>query len=222
MPEAVARWRIVHGRGPSTTSLSQRDEQEAWEVALTGSGLPVALDGRGRPRVATAVPLPVGLEARAERLDVFLVARLRVAEVRAALAPAAPPGHPIVEVHDVWLGAPALPAVVVALDYRVTLAPPPGLGPLGAAAATLLAAPRIERVREKGGRSRSYDLRPLAADLRAIDDATLWLRLRADPVIGGGALGVIAVTGGVRERIWLADESPSSAPAVSADRRHPD
>jgi radical SAM-linked protein len=218
MPDAVARWRIVHGRGSTTVGLTQRDEQEAWEAALSRSGMPVALDGRGRPRTSFAVPLPVGLTAEAERLDVYLTEPVRVVDVRSALAASAPSDHPLVEVYDVWIGAPALAADVVALDYRLAVGPPPDAGRLEAAVGALLGAGRIERSRDKGGRSRTYDLRPLLLDLRATDDAGLWTRLRADPTLGvgrpdevvaamGAAVGsAIDLLGGSRERIWLADE----------------
>lgn len=219
MADAVARWRIVHGRGPTTTAMTQRDEQDAWEAALAASGLPVAVDGRGRPRVAFAVPLPVGFEARAERFDAYLTDRIRAVDVRDALVAVGPPDHPIAEVHDVWLGATALPAAVAALDYLVTVAPTAEPGRLAAAADALLAAPLLERTRTKGGTTRTYDLRPLLIDLRAPDGSAVWTRLRADPALGVGrpdevvaALrerlgGELALTAGVRERIWLVDEA---------------
>jgi radical SAM-linked protein len=218
MADAVARWRIIHGRGPTTTAMTQRDEQDAWEVALAASGLPVAVDGRGRPRVAFAVPLPVGFEARAERFDVFLTARVRAADLRGALVAIGPPDHPIAEVHDVWLGASALAAAVAALDYLVTVEPTVEPDRLAVEADALLAAPRLERTRAKGGTTRTYDLRPLLIDLRARAGSAVWMRLRADPGLGVGRpdevvaslrerlSGELALAAGVRERIWLVDE----------------
>jgi hypothetical protein len=224
MPEVAARWRIVHGRGPTTTAMTQRDEQEAWEAAIVSSGLPLATDGRGRPRTGFAAPLPLGFEALAERLDCYLTARVRAVEVRAALSSVAPSDHPIAETYDVWLGAPALAAAVIALEYRVLVSPSPGHRRLVEGAATLLRASRLDRRRAKGGTAKSYDLRPLVLDVQALDDATLRVRLRADPALGvgrpdevvaalGDGLGVpLAVSGGVRERIWLADELERTGP----------
>jgi radical SAM-linked protein len=216
MSDAVQRWRIVHRRGPSTRDLAQREELEAWEAAVAGSGLPVATDGRGRPKLGSGIPLPRGLTAEAERLDVYLLERRTAREVRAAVAAAAPEDHPLVEVHDVWLGAPALAACVVAADYRLTL-DGANVRTLADAAAALLAAERLERSRVKGDRLVTYDLRPLLADVR-VDDARVRMRLRADPVQGVGRPDEVvaamadvislplALVEGSRERIWLVDE----------------
>ena len=217
MPDAVVqRWRIVHGRGAGASGLNQRAELEAWEAAVGRAGLPVLVDGRGRPRLGVSVPLPVGFTASAERIDVPLVERCSVAEVRSALEDVAPTDHPIIEIHDVWIGSPALAAAVVALDYRVAVtgATASELTPVATA---IVAATTVPRVRRKSDRVIEYDLRPLIVDLRATSDG-LWMRLRAEPSVGvgrpdevvaavGEALGAtLAVAAGDRERLWLREE----------------
>jgi hypothetical protein len=216
MSDAVQRWRIIHRRGPSTRDLVQREELEAWEGALAASGLPVATDARGRPKLGSAIPLPRGLTADAEPIDIFLGERRTAREVRSAVAAAAPADHPVVDLHDVWLGAPALAASVVAADYRLLVAGADERD-LADAAAAILDAGRLERSRVKGDHLVTYDLRPLVLDL-GTEAGWVWMRLRVDSVLGVGrpdevvaALseatpGRLAVVEGGRERLWLADE----------------
>lgn len=223
------RFRVVYARGDAAASLAQRDEIEAWERALAGSGLPLALieGARPRPRLAFGAPLPVGMLAERELLDLFLVRMLPVADVRAALAEAAPAGHEIVDVYDVWTGAPALAGLVAAADYRLECALPAGADPTAVAAAAerLLAAPTLVRERTRGEKRIRYDLRPFLLDLAAepaIVGAVVRVRLRIDPELGTGRPEeVLAALSGVlglplvaerraRERLWLVDELPSA------------
>jgi hypothetical protein len=171
------------------------------------------------------------MPAERELLDLFLAERWPVAEIRQALAHALPPGHELVDVHDVWLGEPALPGQVVAADYLVALDGGPsmdeaGLGRLRAAAERFLAAESLPRTRDKAGRSVEYDLRPLVADVQVLrvelaaarPVAALRIRTRFDPERGVGRpeevvaalsemAGVpITVATVLRERVILAGE----------------
>jgi hypothetical protein len=163
MGDAVQRWRIVFGRGAQARDLDQRLELEAWEAAVFESGLPTSPAG-ARPKLAFALPLPAGMDADAERFDVGLVERRTRAEVRSALEPHIPLGHRLIDLHDVWTGEPALPGRVVAADYRLCVGPATRevLRPV---AAGLLAASTIPRVRRRGERETTYDLRPLIRTL---------------------------------------------------------
>jgi hypothetical protein len=220
VPETVQRWRIVYGRGAAAARLTQREENQAWETAIAATGLPARIDARGRPKLGPAVPLPVGLTALAERLDIWLDARRPHREVRAAIASHAPADHSLLDVHDVWVGAPPLAAAVVALDYRLRVggAAP---GDLERAGREVLASPRVERPRRRADRDGTYDLRPFITDVRIesrADGPEVWMRLMADPSLGVGrpdevvaAMGStlrteISIEDGVRERLWLDDE----------------
>ncbi len=226
-PEPVQRWRIVYSRGPAARDMTQRAEQEAWETAVTASGLPAVGADAGRPRLGFGIPLPVGLTADAERFDVTLTARLAARRVGPALGRVAPAGHQVVDLHDVWIGEPSLVSRVVAADYRLVVAAAGGepgvVGEqvLAAACRSLMATRRLERVRRKGDREVSYDLRPFLLAIDAADDArggVLRMRLGADPATGvgrpdevvaavGEALGLsLVMLEGGRERIWLVDE----------------
>ena len=100
-----------------------------------------------------AAPIALGLTADAELADVFLSQRRTSADVRERLLSAMPIGMTLVGFHDVWLGEPALPGLVVAGDYQVTLVMADD-GPIAAATLVpaiheLLAATSITRPRGK-------------------------------------------------------------------------
>ncbi len=223
------RWRAVYRRRPDAPPLPQRDQLTAWETSLAVSGLPLAggaVPGL-RPRLVFAAPLAVGVPAERELVDLFLVDRRSVAEVRVRLAGSLPAGHELIEVYDVWLGAPPLSGQVTAADYRVELATLDGLAPdrarLAATCEQLLSAPTLPRTRDKGGRAVSYDLRPLVADVIVAPGsgsvAALRIRVRFDPERGVGrpdeVLAALSELAGmpleasllVRERIVLAGET---------------
>ncbi len=214
-------------RDEAARELAQRDVEALWEEGLVRAGIPMAMTGAGRPRprIAFAAPVPVGMTADREPIDLFLAARLTIADLRAMLLAALPPGHGLVDLHDVWIGEPSIAGRVVAADYRAEVAVDPAA--LALAVATLLAVPRLDRLRRKGENGRTYDLRPLIAGLeaRATDggSAVLRMRLRHDPERGtgrpdevlaalaerlGGEMPVGAVC---RERLWLAGERDEGA-----------
>ena len=182
--EARQRWRVVFRRGAEAAQLGGRDLQAAIEANLAASGLPTV----GRTQMAAG--LPSGLAAERELLDVSLTERWPLARVRPTLSAALPPGHELVDCHDVWLGEPALAAQVRGADYRVVLAADgPTASHLRDAAGALLASEHIERTRAKGDRTVEYDLRPL---LEAIEveaegpPVTLRIRVRIDQERGPG------------------------------------
>ncbi|MBI2763145.1 MAG: DUF2344 domain-containing protein [Chloroflexi bacterium] len=220
--EPRQRWRLGYGRSANAPRLAQRDQNDAWEQSLVGSGLPVAgLDlDPPRPRIVFAAPIGVGVAAEHELADLFLTDRRSVAEVREALELHMPAGHSLTGLHDVWLGAPPLPGRVEAADYRARIATDDGsrqpdamvdLAVLRHAAVGLLAAGHLPRTRHKGGRVVAYDLRPLIArvDVRGVtvslEDgaiAELCVRVRFDSERGVGrpedVLAAIADSAGVQ------------------------
>jgi radical SAM-linked protein len=173
-----------------------------------------------RPRLSFGAPLPTGIEGRAELIEMWLTDRLPAWRVREGLEPALPVRHRLVDLENVWLGAPALPGRITGAVYLITLgtADEPRLA---AAVQRLMAADRLPRERQKGGTTRTYDLRPLIADLVLEPDAAspaLRLTTRIHPELGSGrpdevvaalaeAAGVpLDVTAIVRERLILAGD----------------
>jgi radical SAM-linked protein len=226
--EPRQRWRVVYRRRPDAPPLPQREQLAAWMASLAVSGLP--LEGLElpvpRPRMVFGAPLAAGVPAEGELVDLFLVDRRPVAEVRVRLAGSLPAGHELIAVHDVWLGEPPLSGQVVAADYRVALEAFDGSGPdrarITEACERLLSAPTLVRTRDKGGRSVAYDLRPLVAGAAPLPDSgtavALRIRTRFDPERGVGRpdevlaalselLGMtLAARAVVRERLILAGE----------------
>jgi radical SAM-linked protein len=226
LPRPRQRWRIRYARQESAAALTQREEVEAWTEAVVGSGLPVVMAGDPpRPRLAFGPPLPVGCVADDEPLDVLLDRLMPLADVSGALGVRVPPGHSVRAIHDVWLGAPSLQAAGRAVDYEVLTG---GLdaSPVGAAAARLLAAAEVPRVRTRAGRDVRYDLRPLVEAIVVDNDessptvagARILFRFRLDPERGIGrpddlvaaledGAGIPITTAVVRRtRVWLADD----------------
>ena len=245
MNEVRQRWRLYVERGPVASDVAHRDAVAAWEVALGASGLPFATSAKGsekgqagpRPRVTFAAPLPVGMLAEREPIDVALVERLRVHEVRGGVAAAAPPGYRLVDLEDVWVGAPTLPSLVLSADYRVAI----GRGDetsadnafrgLSDAVGQLVRAPLVERTRDKGGGRVVVDVRPHVLGLWCVAPSEArGLALRMRLTLGGaGGVGrpdevvsaiadlageVLPVESIVRERINLAGEVLADDPVA--------
>ena len=232
--EPRQRWRLTFARDPVTADAVGRSGLDAWQAALADSGLPLAgleAGGVGRARIAIAAPLPAAAAGEAELAEVWLLQRLPLWVVREALAARLPAAHRWIDAEDVWLGAPALAGRVVAADWRVEVesvlpagreeVPADLADRLAAAAAALLAARTLPRVRVKGSVEKVYDFRPLLADL-SIDaggnfPTVVRLRTRIEPELGSGrpeevvaalaeaADWPIGVGTVVRERLLLAD-----------------
>jgi radical SAM-linked protein len=226
-PEPIAeprqRWRLIVARSDTAPALAQREVGEAWTTALEGAGLPlVRVDSstRTRPRISFGAPLPVGMAAEGELIDVVLVDRWPIWRVREALASRLPEGWRLVDLFDVWLAGPPLAGRVAAADYRITLASGIDVSGLERAAADLLAIDSLPRERAKGADTVTYDLRPLLIDL-AIEPGPspiVRTRTRFHPELGtgrpeeviaaladrcGASLDVASI---VRERLVLADD----------------
>jgi radical SAM-linked protein len=215
--EPRQRWRLIFRRFAGAPPLQQKELLAAWQDGLAACGLPLVPPDR--PRLSFAAALPVGMPAERELVDILLSERRPVDEVRRAVVGALPAGHELIELHDVWLGEPALPGQAAAADYRVELKGEPNGAALAAAGARLLASTSLPRPKPKGGGD--YDLRPLLDDL-AVDPAArpviLRVRTRFDPERGAGrpdevVAAMVAVAGVdlniatiVRERVVLASE----------------
>ncbi len=189
------RWRLYVAQ-PAADEPDRRPGEggRGWAAILASTPLPLAGEG-SRVRVAPAAPLPLGIAGEREVVDVYLVERRTIAEVRAAVGDALPPAWRLVDLHDVWVGAPAAPAAVVAADYRVVVVGA-ARWELESAVLALLAAGALPRERRREKRTTTYDLRPLVLDLRVggsgAGGATLAMRLRHAPDAVGRPEEVVA------------------------------
>lgn len=167
MVDAVQRWRIAFRRGAPALDLGPAEIARAWESALAGAGVPVVMSAAAtpRPRLTFAAPLPPGRAAEHDLADLVLGERWPIARLRPVLGAALPAGFELVDLYDIWLGAPAITASLNAMSHRAILAGV-SFDELAGAAAGLLAASRLERSRARSERNVTYDLRPLIVDLR--------------------------------------------------------
>ncbi|HET9756758.1 MAG TPA: DUF2344 domain-containing protein [Candidatus Limnocylindrales bacterium] len=221
--EPRQRWRLVVGRSPDAPALAQREVGEAWAAALEGAELPLmAADSatRTRPRISFGAPLPVGMAAEGELIDMVLVERWPIWRVREALTGRLPAGWRLVDLFDVWLAGPPIAGRVAAADYRITLRAGLDVSGLERAAADLLGTESLPRERVKGAGTVTYDLRPLVIDLAIAPGppALVRTRTRFHPELGTGrpeevvaALrdlcgAPLEIDSIVRERLVLADD----------------
>lgn len=229
------RWRVAYRRRADAPPLDQRETAAAWEEALALSGLVAPAEGSAggaasaSRRLSFGVSLPAGMEAERDLVDVFLPVPHPITEVRDALARSLPRGHEIVDLHDVWVGAPALPSVIVAATYRIILAGAvgdPSAADLRGAASSLLTSSSLPRTRTKGVGVVAYDLRPFLEAIE-IDEgaraAVVRVRVRVDPERGmgrpeevlaalGDALGrELAAASIVRERVITREDLHDTA-----------
>lgn len=228
--EPRQRWRLVVARAADAPLHAQREVADEWEAALVAGGLPIARsDGeKARSRIAFGAPLPVGIAANGELIDVVLTERWPAWRLRQALDRVIPAGWRLVGAYDVWLAGPPLPGQVAAADYRVTLTGP-GCGDASALARAVAAvrdAETLPRSRVKGDTTVSYDLRPLLVGVRLeaagpppiVVARTRFHRElgtgRPDEVVAAvaGAVGApLEATSIVRERLLLIEDLESSS-----------
>jgi radical SAM-linked protein len=233
--EIRQRWRLTFARDEEARYLSHLDAVHLWERAFRRGEIPLATtEGfNPRPKLVFAAPLQLGMLAERDLADLFLAERLTSPEMRRRLAAGMPNGYRVVDLHDVWIGAPALAPQLAAADYRVTLFNVKQAD-LAAAAAKLMAAEELPRQRHREKRTISYDLRPLLLEIQVrapdpahiaddiagpaeagVDAADLWLRLRHSQDEGSGRVEeVVAALAG---ELGTATHVPS-VPGTTSER----
>lgn len=191
-PEPRQRWRVVFRRTHEAEQVTHREVTESIEDALSASTLPLHRETRrgGRPRLSFGAPLPVGMVVERDLFDLWLTERRPIAEVRPAVSAAFPRGFHLDDLHDVWLGTPALAAQVVGAEYVVELRSGVERGDLDRARELILRAAHLPRERTKGTGTVAYDLRPLLAGIEVVagsaDRLALAIAVRFDPQLGSG------------------------------------
>lgn len=211
------RWRLTLARGPDGADVPHRDLAAQWEsiaetlraaaAARTPPGPSDEGEGeRGRPadptepsraRVQFAAPLPTGMTADTELIDILLPGRLALSDLRSIVVAHMPLGHQLVDAHDIWMASASLPSLVIGAEYRAAVSGVPA-DVLRAAIARLLAAVEIARPGRDPGRP-AANLRTLVEALVARppdqawpdgtpppDGAILQMRLRVDASLGSG------------------------------------
>jgi radical SAM-linked protein len=168
MSESKQRWRLVFARDDEARYLSHLDAVHLWERAFRRGEVPVATSEGFSPRqrLVFAAPLPLGMLAEHELADLFLAEKLTRHDLRLRLADGMPRGYRLIDLHDEWVGGPAVATRLVAADYRITLV---GATPnrLDEAVRRLLAAGSLRRERHREKKVTAYDLRPLLIHMEA-------------------------------------------------------
>jgi hypothetical protein len=212
---------LARSAGPAVPA--GRELSAAWDTALEETGLPAHRSaGKLRAHVAFGAPVPASIALEHELADIVLTELLPRWLVRETLLPVVPEGWRLLDLHDVWLGEPALAGQVAAADYRIEL-DGADADTIASAGAAILAADHLVRDRTKGAETVRYDLRPLLIDVAVASAGpppVVRVRTRFHPTLGTGrpeegvaalsdaagrALDVRAI---VRERLILADELP--------------
>jgi radical SAM-linked protein len=194
--EPRQRWRLAFRRSAEAPALTHREIVDPWLERLA-CRLPLPRpEGRPRPALSFAAPLPLGMPVERDLADLVLADRLPIHFVRERVATSLPEGIEVVDLHDVWLGAPPLAASLAAADYRLIVTPnADSRGSSGAtadrrdalqatlerAADDLLRARTLPRERTRGSSRVSYDLRPLVSAIRVdrgAPDGPLIIRVR--------------------------------------------
>ena len=220
--EPRQRWRLVVARSADAPDAAQREVADVWVSAIESAGLPVAWTegARPRPRIAFGAPLPMGMAANAELIDVVICERWPAWRVREALEGFVPSGWRLAELHDVWLAGPPLAGRVAAADYEVVLSGDRPVDRLRKAAADVLAASALPRRRARGDASVEYDLRPLliGVTIEPGPPVRVLTRTRFHPELGTGrpeeVVGALAERAGValeiasvvRDRLVLVED----------------
>lgn len=177
----MQRLRLTFAKTAAMRFTGHLDLHTTWERTLRRARLPLAYSQgfHPQPKIQLASALPLGFTSECEVADVWLETAHDVAEARAQLERAAPPGLVISEVREVAAAAPKLQVALRSAEYQAILASTLPPAALDERLTALLAQPEIIRIR----RDKKYDLRPLIESLArlASDELghTLVMRLAA-------------------------------------------
>ena len=190
------RIRVYFAKTEAMQYTGHLDLHRAWERTFRRASLPLAYSQgfHPQPKLHLACALPLGFTSQCEAGDFWLEKALPLAEIKAALVRALPPGIDILRLEEVEEHAPALATLVQSAEYVVTLLD--RLPSLEEGLTRLLAAKSLPRQR----RGKSYDLRPLLEGIQRLpDDETgmqrIILRLSARQAATGRPEEVLAELG---------------------------
>jgi radical SAM-linked protein len=223
------RLRLTYSKGEEVKFISHQDEFRLWERTLRRAGLPLVYKGgfHPQPHMHFAAPLGVGFTGTSEFLDVVFSPALDIEEVSTRIARSLPPGVTLTGICEVSLKADSLSNSVMGADYII-------LFHAGESELTgefvvsrieeFLGKSAVWRERERKRERYSYNLRPLAFELRyegydaEIEEHRVFLRVqqrpgatgRPDEVVDAMGLGDLSRTLR-RERLYFAHEDSDAA-----------
>jgi radical SAM-linked protein len=168
----VQRHRIIFSKNGPARYISHLDLARTLERALNRAKIPVAYTQgfNRRPRMQMATALPLGYTSEYELADILLTEEMAPALAQQQLMAKMAPGIVVLSVEDVPINGPSLQSLTQSSIYVATPLDPVDLAELQANMAHILAADSLESVRERRGKKKAFDLRPLILDLSATQD----------------------------------------------------
>jgi len=218
------RLRITFSQTGVLKYLSHLDMIRTWERLLRRARIPLAYSHgfTPHPKISVASPLPVGFEGLREILEITLTEELTPGEFLARVQPFLPSGLDIIAVKEASRSRYSLQQRVMASEYEVRLLDCGKCAELAERVRTLLERDSIPWRKEKKGRVREYNLRPLIKKLEVRKGGTkaciLWMLLQTHPDATARPEEVLEALG-VKEcdweikrvRLYLVDEEETYA-----------
>ncbi len=169
----IQRLRLTFSKGGPARYISHLDLARTLERALNRARIPVAYTQgfNRRPRMQMATALPLGYTSEYELADILLTEKIKPEQAQQQLMAKMAPGIEILQVEEVPVSGPSLQSMTVSSTYEATPLDPVNVSELQARVAEIMAAEVLERVKERRGKKKVYDLRPLILDLSANQDA---------------------------------------------------
>jgi len=160
----MMRIRIRFAKTEEMRYIGHLDLFRAWERTFRRSGLPLAysLGFHPGPRLNLACALPVGFTSGCEIIDAWLECTLPLPDIQKDVTAALPPGISVLGIGEITTAAPALQTQVISASYIITFLDE--IPDLDKRVQRVLSSDQLPRQR----RGKTYDLRPLIEDLRAL------------------------------------------------------
>lgn len=165
----IQRLRLIFSKSGPARYISHLDLARTLERALNRAKIPVAYTQgfNRRPRMQMATALPLGYTSEYELADILLAEKMQPELARQQLMAKMAPGIVILQVEEVPVSGPSLQSMTQSSTYVAIPLDPVNFTKLQAKVAEILAAKTLERVKERRGKKKVYDLRPLILDLAA-------------------------------------------------------
>ncbi len=198
---SLFKLRITYSQTGPLRYISHLDLMKLWERLLRRAGIPLAYSHgfTPHPRITVASPLPVGFEGLEEVMEITLTSPVSPEEFLVRVRPHLPAGLEVVRAEIDGDGTLSLPQRVRASEYLVILPDCADREALARAVGEILERNSIPFRREKGGKVREFDLRPLIRGLKMVESAgpgcALWMLLETSPSATARPEDVLKVLG---------------------------
>jgi len=177
-----ARMRLRFAKTGAMIYLSHLELITVFTRAVSRAGVPI-LFSQGfhpHPRFSFGTATSVGVESRAEYMDMFTASGMTAAEVQERLNAVLPEGLQVLEALDADLKAPSISTLIQATRYRITIDKMPAEA-LSEQCVQFLAHNSFVIERHKKGETQKVDLRGETVSLTAAGQALELLAKRGKP-----------------------------------------